>query len=78
MNPWIGLVLLILLYPIVKYLAIKDIDKQRKKEDEYYKNLEAKRKAEYYDLLKEAERDAEIDAKLEKIHEEYKTQNNPD
>ena len=77
MNPWIVLILLILLFPIVMYLAIKDIDKQRKKEEEYYKNLEYKRKAELYDLLQEAERDAEIEAKLEKMREEYK-KNNPD
>lgn len=77
MNPWIVLVLLILFFPVVMYLATKDIDKQRKKEEEYYKNLEYKRKAELYDLLMEAERDAEIEAKLEKMREENK-QNNPD
>ncbi|MBO6100534.1 MAG: hypothetical protein J6P07_04275 [Spirochaetaceae bacterium] len=52
-------------------------EKQNKKVEEYYKNLEYKRKAELYDLLKEAERDAEIEAKLDKIKQEY-NQNNSD
>lgn len=52
-------------------------EKQNKKVEEHYKNLEYKRKAELYDLLKEAERDAEIEAKLDKIKQEY-NQNNSD
>lgn len=43
MNPWIVLVILILLYPVVMYLANKNIDKQRKKQEEYYKKREAER-----------------------------------
>lgn len=77
MNPWIVLVILIILFPIVMYFANKDIEKQNKKVEDHYKNLEYKRKAELYDLLMEAERDAEIKAKLEKMQEEYK-ENNPD
>lgn len=77
MNPWIVLVILIILFPIVMYFANKDIEKQNKKVEDHYKNLEYKRKAELYDLLMEAERDAEIKAKLEKMNEEYK-ENNPD
>ena len=50
-------------------------EKQNKKVEEYYKNLEYKRKAELYDLLKEAERDAEIEAKLDKIKQEYNQTN---
>lgn len=75
MNPWIGLIILIVLFPIVMYIAQKDIDKQNKKVEEHYKNLEYKRKAELYDLLMEAERDAEIEAKLEKMQEEHQNNN---
>ena len=78
MNPWIVLIILIVLFPIVMYFANKDIEKQNKKVEDHYKMLEAKRQAEYEALQKEAERDAEIDAKLEKIREEYKAQNNSD
>lgn len=75
MNPWIVLVILIILFPIVMYFANKDIEKQNKKVEDHYKNLEYKRKAELYDLLMEAERDAEIKAKLEKMNEEYQKDN---
>lgn len=77
MNLWIVLLILIVLYPVAWYFVHKDADKQRKKEEEYYKDLEYKRKSELYDLLQEAERDAEIEAKLKKMREEYK-ENKPD
>lgn len=75
MNPWIGLIILIVLFPIVMYIAKKDIEKQNKKVEDHYKNLEYKRKAELYDLLMKAERDAEIKAKLEKMNKEYQKDN---
>ncbi len=78
MNPWIVLIILIVLFPVVMYFANKDIEKQNKKVEDHYKMMETKRQAEYEALQKEAERDAEIDAKLEKIREEYKAQNNSD
>lgn len=47
MNPWIVLVILIILFPIVMYCANKDIEKQRKKREEYYKKREAEREEEF-------------------------------
>lgn len=77
MNPWIVLIILIVLFPVVMYFANKDIEKQNKKVEDHYKMMEAKRQAEYEALQKEAERDAEIETKLDKIKQEY-NQNNSD
>ena len=77
MNPWIVLIILIVLFPVVMYFANKDIEKQNKKVEDHYKMMEAKRQAEYEALQKEADRDAAIEAKLDKIKQEYH-QNNSD
>lgn len=77
MNPWIVLIILIVLFPVVMYFANKNIEKQNKKVEDHYKMMEAKRQAEYEALQKEAERDAVIEAKLDKIKQEY-NQNNSD
>lgn len=62
------------------FLAIAgwDINRQHKKEQERYKMYEAKRKAEYEEMVRQAERDAATEAKLKKMREEYKAQNKTD
>jgi len=75
MNPWIGLIILIILFPIVMYFANKDIEKQNKKIEDHYKKMEDKRQVEYDALVKEAGREKKIDAKLEKIKQEYQNNN---
>jgi len=70
------LVLIFIIGPILWILVVWDINRHNKKIEDHYKMMEAKRKAEYEELEQQAKRDAEIEAKLEKIREEYKATHN--
>lgn len=55
---------------ILTGLADVHSEKKRKEQEEYQKLLDAKRELDYIKMVQEAERDAEIDAKLEKMKNE--------
>ena len=52
MWPLFVLIILIILYPIARVIADKDIEESNKKVEEHYKAMEAKHKEEYEKSLK--------------------------